>query len=306
MIAFSCRRCATRFKVPDSLAGKKARCRKCGQSLQVPQAPAAVASVAATGLFRMGAVQPDQPPSPRATQQESKSHGRSAAPASLRLAPIPSLDDLKPVAKREKLWEDDDGVEYELEKAVDAPAAKAARQFPQPHGSLFWGRGGIAEILLIGLRKISDYAYLVSIPFLLLMLLAIILKQRELAVIAAVIVILLNIARLGIDGFALITLAFKKGPLQGVLFFIPPFTFYYLSKRGKVMKEALGRFLSPALPIIGVVLLFIFVPWLRGSEDIQEATIRDRLRSDLRTVKENIETEILPSQDSKNKRLSRP
>ena len=198
-----------------------------------------------------------------------------------------------------QLWEDDDGVEYELEKPVDVPAAKPARQLSQPHGSLFWGRGGIAEILLIALRKISDYAYLVSIPFLLLMLLAIILKQRELAVIAAVIVILLNIVRFGIDGFALITLAFKKGPLHGVLFFIPPFTFYYLSKRGKVMKEALGRFLGPALPIIGVVLLFIFVPWLRGSEDKQEATIRDRLRSDLRTVKENIKTETLPSQDCK-------
>jgi hypothetical protein len=48
------------------------------------------------------------------------------------------------------------------------------------------------------------------------------------------------------------------------------------------------------------LLLFIFVPWLRGSEEKQEATIRDRLRSDLRTVKENIKTEITPSQDSEN------
>ena len=208
---------------------------------------------------------PTSRPRRAAPQPESKPHGRSAAPASIRLAPI-SLDDLKAVAERERLWEDDDAVEYELEKPVDAPAAKAAPQLPQPRGRLFWGRGGIAEVLLIALRKISDYAYLVSIPFLLLMLLAIILKQRELAVIAAVVVILLNIVRLGIDGFVLVTLAFKKGPLQGVLFFIPPFTFYYLSKRGKVMKEALGRFLGPALPIIGVVLLFIFVPWLRGGD----------------------------------------
>ena len=56
MIAFSCQRCATHFKVPDSLAGKKAHCKKCGESLRVPQAPAALASVAATGIFRMGAV----------------------------------------------------------------------------------------------------------------------------------------------------------------------------------------------------------------------------------------------------------
>jgi hypothetical protein len=155
-------------------------------------------------------------------------------------------------------------------------------------------------MLLIALRKISDYAYLVSIPFLLLMLLAIVLKQRELAVTVAVVVILLNIVRLGIEGFVLVTLAFKKGPVHGVLFFIPPFTFYYLSKRGKVLKEALGRFLGPALPIIGVVLLFIFVPWLRGGTEKQDASIGDRLRSDLRNVKEDIKTEILTPQDSKN------
>lgn len=305
MIAFSCRRCATRFKVPDGLAGKKARCKKCGQNLQVPQAPAAVASVAATGLFRMGAVQPDQAwpqPAPGATQPESKSRGRSAAPSSVRLAPIPSLDDLKPVdRKRERLWEDDDGVEYELEKPVGTPAAKPLHQLPKPRARLFWGRGGIAELLLVTLRKFSDYAYLVSVPFLLLMLLAIILKQRELAVFAAVVVILLNISRLGIDGFVLVTLAFKNGPVHGVLFFIPPFTFYYLSKRGKILKEALQRFLSPALPIIGVVLLFIFVPWLRGGDTKPvDASIRDRLRSDLRDVRENIKTRIDTPQNAQN------
>jgi len=299
MIAFSCRRCATRFKVPDGLAGKKARCKKCGQSLQVPQAPAVVASAASTGLFRMGAVQANQPPSPRASQPVSRPRSQSAAPSSLRMAPI-SLDDLKAIAERERLWEEEDAVEYELEKPADTPAARPPRQHPQPRARLFWGRGGIAEMLLIALRKISDYAYLVSIPFLLLMLLAIILKQRELAVTVAVVVILLNIVRLGIEGFVLVTLAFKKGPVHGVLFFIPPFTFYYLSKRGKVLKEALGRFLGPALPIIGVVLLFIFVPWLRGGTEKQDASIGDRLRSDLRNVKEDIKTEILTPQDSKN------
>ena len=299
MIAFSCRRCATRFKVPDGLAGKKARCKKCGQNLQVPQARAAAASVAATGLFRMGAVQAEQPAAPATPKPDTKPRGQPAAPSSIRLAPI-SPDDLKALADRERLWEEEDAVEYELEKPIDVPAAKAAPQLPQPRARLFWGRGGIAEVLLIALRKISDYAYLVSIPFLLLMLLAIILKQHELAVIAAVIVILLNIIRLGIDGFALITLAFKKGPLQGVLFFIPPFTFYYLSKRGKILKEAVGRFLSPALPIVGVVLLFIFVPWLRGGTEKQDASIGERLRSDLRSVKEDIKTEILTPQDASN------
>jgi hypothetical protein len=300
MIAFSCRRCATRFKVPDDLAGKKARCKKCGQNLQVPQAPAAVAAVAATGLFRMGAVQSDQPPASPIPNPDAKARSHSAAPASLRLAPIPSLDDLKPVAKREPLWEDDDGVEYELDKPIARPAAKPALQVPKQRIRLFWGRGGIAEALLLISRRFSDYAYLFSIPFLLLLLLAIILKQRELSILAAVVVVLLNIVRFGIDGFVLVALAFKNGPVDGVLFFIPPFTFYYLSKRGKILKEAMARFLSPAVPIVCVLLLFMFVPWLRGAEPKQDATVRERLRNNLQTVKENVEAKARPSQDAEN------
>jgi hypothetical protein len=136
------------------LAGKKARCKKCGRNLQVPPARAAVA---ATGVFRMGSVQVDQrPPGPTA-QAESKPHPDGAAPSSIQLAPI-SLGDLKAVAERRRQWEEDDKVEYELEKPVDTPAAKSAPRIPQPGRSLFWGRGGIAEVLLIALRKISDYA----------------------------------------------------------------------------------------------------------------------------------------------------
>ena len=73
-------------------------------------------------------------------------------------------------------------------------------------------------MLLIAIRKISDYTYLVSIPFLLLMLTAIILKQRELAILAAVIVVLLNAIRLCMDGFVLVTLAFKHGPVRECCF----------------------------------------------------------------------------------------
>ena len=300
MIVFSCRQCATRFKVPDGLAGKQARCKKCGQTLQVPSAPVAVAAVAATGLFRMGAMQPDQPPSGQ-KPPESKPRVQSAAPSSIRLAPI-SVADIQAVTERRRLQEEEDAVEYELEKPLDEPIASLPRKISQPRGRIFWGRGGIAEVLLIALRKFSDYAYLISVPFLLLMLLAIILKQRELAVLAGVIVILLNVVRLGLDGFVLVTLAFKNGPVEGVLFFMPPLTFYYLSKRGKVMQEAMKRFLSGALPIIGVLLLAIFVPWLRGGgeEDASEILNRDRIRNELRDVKESIKTKVDAPQDTTN------
>lgn len=302
-IEFSCQQCGMHFKVPETFAGKRAHCRKCGQKLQVPHLMAAAASVATTGLFRLGNV--DAHPAQQAVPQSQPARAgvprRSAAAESLRLAPIPSLDDLQAVKpKHEQLWEDDDGVEYELEKQPELPVPKIPRQYRQQGSGMFWGRGGIAEVALTGLRKLSDYAYLASLPLLLALLLAIVFKQHELAIFAAVVVILLNVARFAVDGFVLVTLAFKNSPVEGVLFFIPPFTFYYLNKRGKVMKEALNRFLAPAVPILGVILLFVFVPWLRGSEPSQGDTVRERLRSNLDEVKENI-SDKMRSPDSANK-----
>lgn len=289
VIEFSCRQCGTHFKVPVTLAGKRAHCKKCGQQLLVPRVMAPAASVATTGIFRLGDVEASALPPPPSVPAGVGVPRRSAAAESLRLAAIPSLDNLQPVKpKEERLWEDDDGVEYELEKQVDVPPPKLPRQFRQPGGSMFWGRGGIAEVALIWLRSLSDYAYLASLPLLLAILLAIVFKQRELAILAAVVVILLNLGRFAVDGFVLVTLAFKNSPVEGVLFFIPPFTFYYLHKRGKVMKEALNRFLAPAVPILGVILLFFFVPWMRGSESSQAGNFRTRLRSDFGEVKESI------------------
>ena len=93
-------------------------------------------------------------------------------------------------------------------------------------------------------------------------------------------------------------MAFKNGPLHGVLFFIPPLTFYYISKRGKIMKEAVGRCLGPALPILGVVLLFVLVPWFRGDTTFVDTAVSDRLRNNLDVLKEKIKTDVMPPQDS--------
>ena len=240
--------------------------------MRVPEAVPAVASVAVSGVFRMGSVQAGQAPSENEAGSPANPPGRPAAPESLRLAPIASLDDLKPVARKQaQTWDDEDSIEYEMEEPIASRAATPPRPLRPARGRRFWGPGGIGETVLLGLRRLSDVAYLGSVGFLLLILVAIVLKQHELAITAAVAVVLINIVRLGMDGFVLAALAFKNGLLHGVLFFIPPFTFYYLSKR-KVLQDAARRFLGPALPIIAVVLLFVFVPWLRDGEEDAEAS----------------------------------
>lgn len=265
-IAFACPGCSTRFKVADQLAGKQARCKKCGRPLQVPERPATAASVVASGLFRMGSVSAQQNNSTTATSRAAP--GRASPPASLRLAPI-TADFVKPAARqRTTKWEEPDSVEYEMERPLPAAPARLAAS----HRRLLWGPGGLAESLLLGLRMVSDWAYFVSIALLLAILVAVILKQRELAIVAGVVVVLLNLARFAIDGFVLVTLAFKRGPIQGMLFFIPPWTFIYLSRRS-VLREAFLRFLGPALPIAAVVLLFACVPFLRDGQLSESAPV---------------------------------
>lgn len=246
-----------RFQVSEQLAGKTARCKRCGNSLRIPEPRVALSSVAASGLFRLCTVQPD----PVAAGQATSS--ASAEPASLRLAPIPSLDNAQPIRRTNAgAWEEEgESTEYKVDWAAELPVKK--QPLPSPRRVL--RRGGIAETALLVLQKFSDFGYLISIVFLLVVLLGIILKQRELATIAAIVVVLCNVVRLTLDGFVLATLAFKKGVMPGVLFFIPPFTFYFAS-HSKVLRDALRRFLAPALPIAFLILLFVLVPWLRGVE----------------------------------------
>jgi hypothetical protein len=267
-IEFSCSHCGMRFQVSDHLAGKNARCKKCGNGLRIPEPRVVMASVAASGMFRMGTLQPEQ------VLANETPLAPSTAQASLRLAPIPSLDDLKPVRTNARDWEGEDSREYEVDWTEPTPVA----QVPMTSPKKVLARGGIAEAVLHGLRKLSDFGYLISVTSLLGVLLGIVFKQRELVTIGAVIVVLTNVVRLGLDGFVLVTLAFKKGVLQGVLFLIPPFTFYFANK-SKVLREALRRFLAPALPIAFLLVLFLFVPWLRGEkasdESVDDISVQD-------------------------------
>ena len=58
MIDFACPGCGERFSVADNAAGKRARCKKCGQELTVPAAKAQ-AAVAATSPMRMRRLKSD-------------------------------------------------------------------------------------------------------------------------------------------------------------------------------------------------------------------------------------------------------
>ena len=146
--------------------------------------------------------------------------------------------------------------------------------------------------MLKGLRALNDFVYLLSIPFVVLVLAGIVMKSRPMALAGATGVILLNIGRLVTNGFALFVRPFKTSPVHGILFFLPPYTLYYVATRWKSMKKATLCFLEPALTIGLVVLAFTLVPWLSSGNVDEQATLTERLRTESGTLKSDMRDEL--------------
>lgn len=114
---------------------------------------------------------------------------------------------------------------------------------------------------------LRDIAYLISIAFFL-------------------------VIRVGISAVSFVALPFLGGPVKGILFFIPPFTFYFLYKNWNRMKKATLRVVGPLVPIVIVVLLYTFVPTLRSGDVRDDATLAEQLKAGHETVFEGIDKQI--------------
>ncbi len=274
------------------MAGRTGRCKQCNNKMKIPQRPRQRKEVEASGRFRLAsaartatAPDPDSDPDDQKSRAYIVNTRAALAAVSERLIHHPRVTEP----------ESDDSGPYQLNrrqvKSIKRQQ-KRRRKKSKPPGrakQAYWKQ---TRRVLSLLRRLNDYAYLISLPFLLLVLIGILFTSRPLAVFGAAGVILPNIGRFAINAFYLVVLPFKEGPLQGVLFFIPPFTFYYLYKRWPRMRRATMQFLSPAIPIACVVLAFTFVPWLRSGDVPQGASLTDRLRSETSTLKSDIRDQI--------------
>jgi hypothetical protein len=75
-------------------------------------------------------------------------------------------------------------------------------------------------------------------------------------------IVVLNLVRL-IAGLAnLIVIPFRKSPLNGVLFLIPPLTFFHIWRHWDKLRKPVGRVIGPAFALTVVVLAYAFVPGL--------------------------------------------
>ena len=292
-IDFSCPRCGTHFKVDARLAGKRGQCKKCAHQIKIPAEPPAT-SVVASGMFQLSGVVRAESPAPSTARrpQEARQAPRSPKPKSVKLKLV-SEDVRQPAgAGKKKPAAESDPASYTVVPLnTDLVAAKRRHEKTKPPSQLqsfYWQQ--LRKVFGL-LRMANDFAYLISIAFFLLLLVAIVLRQRNLAVMGATGVILVNIGRLAINGFYVLIVPFKIGLKQGILFLIPPFTFYYLVKYWARMKLAASRLAGPAIAILAVVLVFVFVPWL-SSGDAGRASIRDRIRGEAGVLKEEIKGQL--------------
>jgi hypothetical protein len=109
------------------------------------------------------------------------------------------------------------------------------------------------------LRWVDTWAYLISVPFIMLMIFGIAVENLGFVHTGAVVIVLANYGRFWADLLALFVRPYKDGPIQGLAFLFPPYTVYYLTTRWSRMRPILRRIGTSCIPIVAVVLAYAFL-----------------------------------------------
>ncbi len=158
-------------------------------------------------------------------------------------------------------------------------------------------RAAVGSVLKV-LRWIDAWAYLISVPFIILMIFGIVVEHRAFVHTGGVVVVLANYGRFWADLIAFFLRPYKDGPLQGVAFLFPPYTVYYLTVHWKHMKPILRRIATSCIPIVLVVLAYAFLPSVNpGISHVKGITAKieagkEKLRQDVASDLEKVEDEV--------------
>jgi len=141
------------------------------------------------------------------------------------------------------------------------------------------------------LRWIDSWAYLISVPFVMLMIFGIVVANRALVHTGAVVVVLANYGRFWADLLAFFVRPYKDGPLQGVAFLFPPYTLYYLTAHWNRMKPIVRRIATSCIPIVLVVLAYAFLPEVNPAvKEVQG--VAAKIRAGKQEVDREIDSEV--------------
>ncbi len=161
------------------------------------------------------------------------------------LAPL--TIDRMPGLKKPSMFAEDDLADSKPYLLAQPERRSGGRVVSQVSGvKILWRRQlGVIERIF---RWINQTAYLVSVPFLMILLLGIMVRSHSTANFGAIVVVLLNIARLVTGLFNIVVIPFR----DGINF--------------KRLKKPIRRVIEPAITIGLVALAFAVFPWLAKDE----------------------------------------
>jgi hypothetical protein len=110
-------------------------------------------------------------------------------------------------------------------------------------------------------------------------------------VLGATAVVVLNLGRIVAGVANLVVIPFRQSPIQGVLFLIPPITFFYMAQNWHKMQRPVKRIVVPILTIGMVALAFLAEPWIRG-EGKSKGSIQDQAKAGVRSLKEGVKGKL--------------
>ncbi len=140
-------------------------------------------------------------------------------------------------------------------------------------------------------RWLNQSAYLVSVPFLMILLLGVVTNSQSLLALGATVVVALNIGRLVAGMANLLVIPFRDSPIQGVLFLIPPITFFYLYQNWNKVRKPVQRIIGPIGTIGVVILAFVIAPYLHGGGK-KKGSLKEQLRSGASSAKAAISEQV--------------
>jgi hypothetical protein len=293
---FFCQGCGARFDVPDELAGRKARCKKCGLVAVIPKATP-VSAVEARAPRGAGAPRAIETPKPAmAVASGGGPSWIDEASVSVGLAPI-TAQNLRPVklAKAGPLdnFDDDGGPDhYDLANAGRKQSKAPPRLAGKPAGRLTRAWRELVRTAQKPMRFINDTTYFLSIPFLMLILLGALIHSRPVALLGATAVVLLNAGRLASGLANLVLIPFKEGPLQGIAFLFPPLGLVYLARNYQRLHKPIQRVAEPLLTVGLVFLAFALIPGLGRAGAPADAGIVGRMESNAAALRRDMVGEV--------------
>jgi hypothetical protein len=279
-IVFFCQSCGARFEVAPQSAGKRGRCKTCGQITEIPRAEQLASMVAMPAMAHAPiAAAPPRPAAPAAVAAPAQAAPASvsswlkSAASSIGLAPLTAS--ALPLAVRDRTKPSP------LDDADDSKPYRLAG--PEPHFGHGSAVGAAGAALMVWRREVgvvqrifrwlNESAYLVSVPFIGIFLFGAATKSRGLALFGATFVVLLNIGRI-VAGIANLVVVPLRSGLQ-------------TSK----LKRPFRRVVEPIVTIAIVFLAFTFIPWL-APKTATQGTIAERVRGGAKSLEGEIKGEL--------------